>query len=581
MRSEVMKWAIVGLVCAVVTMGILGGGIYIAFQYSMRTALNGADGDSSISGAEEWQEDRNDSEEEAAAIDREIRSLGLDRLYQIVYSVDDSRHELYHHKNFDLVRDRLNKQRATAGTPLERHRYGQHISSIASLHYDEDPLLLLGTLDEWVAHDPESHLPWLIRGAFKLEYAWYFRGAGWIHEVSRQDLKKYDTFSRQAKDDLTKASELNPDDPEPFAHLVQAAGDTGENLDVLRKYFDQTLALYPQHINVRATMINYARPEWYGSWAMMDALVEECETASKEFPMLMWVSRMAVGRMMDRSEAYEARWDAPETAKKWADAWNAQVEQTPEDVHVLADAAYFSAHAGDLATATRHFRKLGNRFPDVSEFSGIPEFHRWRIYAYLTTLREPDIAGTEQERTLLDELLAFAPTNPGASIRYLEYLVRQRDETQTMAFHATCRDAYLATGAWGNPPDFTVMDGMTKAGNSYVWGSEDPQRAAELRDEALVLAPDNAFVRLVHAEHHISNKMFDDARVHLEMARELDPDYLPALHIMGWLNYHQKRWDEGIACAQQFLDSGPSEYLTQFGDDAREIVELCEKKKME
>ena len=38
-------------------------------------------------------------------------------------------------------------------------------------------------------------------------------------------------------------------------------------------------------------------------------------------------------------------------------------------------------------------------------------------------------------------------------------------------------------------------------------------------------------------------------------------------------------WDEGIAYANEFLATEPSPYLTENTDDAKEIIELCEKKK--
>ena len=87
---------------------------------------------------------------------------------------------------------------------------------------------------------------------------------------------------------------------------------------------------------------------------------------------------------------------------------------------------------------------------------------------------------------------------------------------------------------------------------------------------------------LINAEYCITHDLFDEACPHLEKAREVAPEYLPALHIMGWLNFHQERWDEGIAAAEAFLAATPrnaldAQYLETYADDAREIVELCEK----
>jgi len=101
----------------------------------------------------------------------------------------------------------------------------------------------------------------------------------------------------------------------------------------------------------------------------------------------------------------------------------------------------------------------------------------------------------------------------------------------------------------------------------------------ELLKQAMLLGPENAFVRLVQAEYHISNDEFEEAREHLEHARKVDPNYLPALHIMGWLSFHEKKWDDGIRYAQEFLATPPSYYLKLYTDDAKEIIQLCEEKK--
>ena len=179
----------------------------------------------------------------------------------------------------------------------------------------------------------------------------------------------------------------------------------------------------------------------------------------------------------------------------------------------------------------------------------------------------------------MEEALALAPANTTVTSAYLGYLARKRDDAKTKTFYTSLQDTYLMTGAWADPPNYTVMEAMAKASSSYNFGIYGTAEEGRLVEEALTLAPDNACVQHFAAEYYITAKKFDTARTHLEKARELDPDYLPSLHIMGWLNFHQQRWDEGIEYANRFLATEPSAYRTEFADDAREIIELCEKAK--
>lgn len=571
-----VKWLLAGLIGACCSLVLVAGGALALFSYfgAETNADNGVP-----SGEEEWEADVAAHNETVAKIDAEILRLGLNDVYEIEYLFDDTRWALYTSKDYALVEERLEAARANAKTPMEKHRYSQVVEAMGELNHNEVPDELLATLDAWVAHSPQSHYPWLIRGVLALEIADYYRGSAWAHEVSADGMRKYVAFNEQAREDLLKASSLMPTDPEPFAFLVSAAAGSGGGMADMQRYFNQTLALNPHHFNVRWTMMNYSQPQWFGSWAELERRIAEAEVASKEFPELMGVSRIGHWFMTERASVYEDEWESDATDAKWATAYVAQAEQSPDDLHAQGNAAYYAGYAKDYVTAAKYFLKLGNRYPTGSEYDSVIEFHEWRLFTLGVAAADDSIVGTPQERACLDVLAACASKTASYNELELAYLTRQRDDAKTRAFYETYTQGYFNTGNWGDPPDYRVMEAMAKAGRSDNIGIQGTEKERILLEEALELAPDNPYVRLVHAEHFITNKAYDEARIHLEKAREIDATYLPAMHIMGWLNYHQKRWDDGIASANEFLNSGPSDYLTENEADAREILELCEKKK--
>ncbi len=583
MNSDSVKWLIAGVAGALLSVCLFAAGGYLLFRamtQGISSIASQIDGET-IYGPDEWEEDEAKHNEKHAALEKKIETLGLNTLYTNVYVHDNTRYELYTNKNFGEVETRLTAKAIDADTPIKKYRYGQLIRSLGNQEYNENPEEILAILDEWVALSPDSHFPWMVRGTYKMDYAYYFRGGGWSREVSQDGMMQYRRYNEEAKADLLEAARLTEDDAEPFALLINASAGCGEDLETLHTYFQQCLERNPDHFNARWTLMNFSQPRWFGSWEALDAQIEEAEAASESFPKLMEISRLGLGMMSDRDPKYETLWDAPESDEKWAKAALAQAEQSPDDLHVLADAAYYSCHAKEYTTAADLFVKIGNNYPTGGEFSSIVNFHEWRGYVLNIQANDPAIYGTPKEKGYMEILSGLARTVPSSGDLYLAYLVRQQDDALTQTFYAEHRGVYLETGDWGNPPDYVVMDAMARAGLSDEFGVYETEDQHRLTQEALTLAPDNAYVQLMATECFITKKEYDLARVHLEKARELDPAYLPALHIMGWLSYHQKQWADGIRYAKEFLATEPSIYLTQSTDDAKEIIELCEKRMKE
>jgi tetratricopeptide (TPR) repeat protein len=583
MKDDSFKWLIAGLAGALLSLCLIGGGAFFLVRVAMTELKNIDTGNGEAPepsyGPDAWREKETEHNEKEAVKKAALDASGLAERYDIQSLHDDTRARLYEDQDFELVESRLTSQFAEADTPILKYRYSQHIQHIANLYYNEDPEALLAALNAWTDAHPDAHVAHLISGGFEINYAWYFRGDTFANQVTSEGWEGFHRHIEQAKIDLERANTLEPKDPESTALLATVAMASGMGHGVMRDYIKQTLAINPLHYNVRMTQINFDQPKWGGTWKAVERVIADCEANYEAFPLLAHVKRMAEYSMSSRGSAYEGTWNSEKTKWMMYEASLAQTKLSPDDLRTQANLASFASSIKRFDDASKALHHIGDRFPEGCRFGELTNYHRWRGIAYAEHAQDFEVRDTPREGELFDEALALDPTNTVVTGLYLAYLARKQDEALTGAYYGDLKDPYLATGSWGAPPNYKTMEAMAKASRSDDWGIQGTDEEKELLVDALALAPENALVRLIYAEHYITDKTYDKARVHLEKAREADPDYLPALHIMGWLNYHQKRWDDGIATAEAFLATAPSEYLSKNTDDALEIIELCKKKK--
>ncbi len=588
MERDSIKWLIAGLGGALFTIVLfvgIGVAIFLRMEKSapaesLASIFTDSAEDTREAREKEEEEERKEAEKEAKQ-DAENAAweerLGLKAMYETVYLVSNTRYELYHNKNFKLVEERLDAARANTATPFDRYRYTATIDGMSEAYGDslED---LIKTVDEWSAASPDSHYPYLIRGRLNSELAWEFRGTDYANEVPRSDMNKFIQHNKKAMADLEKAQQMNPQDAEAPAALASAAAHL-EGMAAVKRYYAQTLALNPHQVNVRYTMATFSLPQWFGSWREFDQYMAEIDEAAKVFPYLYNVRRDHSSYLELRDKKYKGIWNSQETYREAAAAHIAQLQQNPTEPTLMASAAFFSVRTGDLENAVKYFELIGNKYPVTDEFSGVLSYHWWRVHAMVEYSDDPGIVGTPREKELLDAARALDVEGVRANGFYLAYLARLRDDTQTKAWWDSLDAGYYKTGDLGASPNYDVLQAMYLASRSDDYGVQGTDEEQPNLDQALALAPDNAYVRLVYGEYFIERDKFDEARVHLERAREVDPAYLPALLTMGWLNYHQKRYDDAIAAANQFLATGTSKYAVMNAFDAKEIVELSTKKK--
>lgn len=383
MKDSQVKFLIAGLAGATAVLGILAFAAVLGGPYLIQSLfVDGRffrvhDRRDGPEVADLWAGYQARYQEQQRELDAAIAARKLDNLYQTVPLHDDTRSKLYIEQDFDAVEARLVAQLGACETPLESQRYSQHVERLCGLSPAEHPIDMLRVLDAWVETRPDSHHARLIRGGFSYKYYWEFHGypltavsagAGWVDP--REQL-------RQANADLLAAARMSPEDPEPHARLISVWASLREDQQKIDTSFANAVAIAPYHYDAHMAWIHYGQPTFYGgSWRLADDRAAKTAAKGEAFQLL---ATLEFYSKRQRSE--EADKDYPSYHESHLAATEALLEQSPDDVHLIGDAAGYAALAGRSDKAAHWFEKLGDVYPEGRAFNNIVEFDRMRTDA--------------------------------------------------------------------------------------------------------------------------------------------------------------------------------------------------------
>jgi hypothetical protein len=120
-------------------------------------------------------------------------------------------------------------------------------------------------IDEWVSQRPDSSIPVLFRGSHSVYWAWEARGGGRANTVADESWPIFYERLVDADGDLSRAAEVDTDDPTPHQRRIWVAIGLQLGQDEVRRRFDQATsnALWQQ--GAHATLIQGITRKWGGS----------------------------------------------------------------------------------------------------------------------------------------------------------------------------------------------------------------------------------------------------------------------------------------------------------------------------
>lgn len=140
-------------------------------------------------------------------------------------------------------------------------------------------------LTAWVKAQPDAYAPLLARGRYYLQLGLAWRVEGYARDVSVQQREQLRNAFDLAERDITAALALKPGLTVAYASLVQLSGTLGDDT-ALAEWTQRGLAVAPASYEIRKSRLYLLFPRWGGSYAEIDAFVEDTKTHVDENPAL-------------------------------------------------------------------------------------------------------------------------------------------------------------------------------------------------------------------------------------------------------------------------------------------------------
>lgn len=176
--------------------------------------------------------------------------------------------ELAHSRNFGALEARFTEARESKaimadGLQLLDFYYRVTPSLIRGLPgFNETDVL--GFFQEWQTAFPESPTPLTLRGDLEIILAWESRGGGWASEVTEEGWEGFRRHLGLAETHLTKATELEIQDPQTYARLITVVMGRSGPRELTMELHERGFALDPDFLSLCAAITMQLLPRWGG-----------------------------------------------------------------------------------------------------------------------------------------------------------------------------------------------------------------------------------------------------------------------------------------------------------------------------
>jgi len=289
---------------------------------------------------------------------------------------------LYQQKDFGAVENQVINLLKDKNDEAKAYQLYTLYYRLGDIDHDKDIEFKKNILDEWRNSQPESHIPWLIRGIFYTSYAWRIRGGGWAKDVPKDAWSKFHSILEQAQTDLEKSYQLNPNDPNSSCNLLIVARGLSYPREKMEEYFKNAVAAYLFHFGAHYQKLNYLMPKWHGTQQEMYHFTMECMKFADAHPYLGLVAVAALEEVHNRSSKdnnYLGRDDVWPTVEKIYSNFFAKY---PEDIRRRFYYAFHAYKARKYDAAIRQFEIIGDRWMEGTSWTSLNHYHKSRAHAY-------------------------------------------------------------------------------------------------------------------------------------------------------------------------------------------------------
>ena len=124
-------------------------------------------------------------------------------------------------------------------------------------------------LEEWLAAEPQAPLVTAVRAELAMQRAWAARGARRAGYTSEEQFRAFATAPGQAERLAVAATEQAPEDPTPWATLVEMARGQGVSQAEFERRMQGLFERAPHHVQGSFAVLQTLCPKWMGSPEVM------------------------------------------------------------------------------------------------------------------------------------------------------------------------------------------------------------------------------------------------------------------------------------------------------------------------
>ncbi|WP_214103594.1 DUF4034 domain-containing protein [Acrocarpospora catenulata] len=137
-------------------------------------------------------------------------------------------------------------------------------------------------IDDWIAAEPDSTLPLLVKGVHGVHWAWEARGTASAEDTTPAQFRAFFARLKIAEDCLDEVVERDPDELIAWSWLVRSARGREVGYDEIWRRFDEVLRLHPYHELSYVQMLQNLCAKWTGSDEEMFTFAREAVAQAPE-----------------------------------------------------------------------------------------------------------------------------------------------------------------------------------------------------------------------------------------------------------------------------------------------------------
>lgn len=284
---------------------------------------------------------------------------------------------LYQQKNFEAI------ERHVLGLMAEKTESGAYelyllYNVLGAITDDKHIDRMLQVLNEWCSLQPESHIPLLVRGKFRISHAWSIRGGGWAKSVSKEAWKGFYSELEAARKDLERSWHQNPGDPNSSCFLMTAARGLKLPREDMERYYQAGSSSIPWHYGLQTEKLEYLKPKWHGSREEMFDFARHCLGLSGQYP---FFGLLMVSAYEELFRYYSKETQNPDYEKVWPlieSIYNEFFKKYPDDLRRRFFFAYHAYLFRKYDAAFSQFEILGDRWMEHTRWDSLSQYNRSR-----------------------------------------------------------------------------------------------------------------------------------------------------------------------------------------------------------